>query len=71
MSAVRTLAGLAADCGGTLIGADRPFAGVSTDTRTLKPGEVFVALTGPRFEASGFVGAAAAAGAAAVVIPAR
>ncbi len=71
MSAARTLAGLAADCGGTLIGADRPFAGISTDTRTLGAGEVFVALTGPRFNASEFAGAAAAAGAAAVVLPAQ
>lgn len=71
MSAARTLAGFAADCAGTLVGADRPYTGVSTDTRTLKAGEVFVALTGPRFNASEFVGAAAAAGAAAVVIPVR
>ncbi len=71
MSAARTLAGFAADCGGTLHGADRAHAGVSTDTRTLRAGEIFVALSGPRFNASEFVGAAAAAGAAAVVIPAR
>ena len=71
MTATRTLAGFAADCGGTLHGADRAFSGISTDTRTLAAGEVFVALTGPRFVASEFVGAAAAAGAAAVVIPSR
>jgi UDP-N-acetylmuramoyl-tripeptide--D-alanyl-D-alanine ligase len=71
MIGVRTLAGLAADCGGMLAGADRAYTGVSTDTRTLRAGEVFFALSGPRFNASEFVGAAAAAGAAAVVIPAQ
>ncbi len=71
MSADRTLAGFAADCAGRLVGADRAYTGVSTDTRTLRAGEVFVALTGPRFNASEFVDAAAAAGAAAVVIPAQ
>ncbi|MGE0581818.1 MAG: UDP-N-acetylmuramoyl-tripeptide--D-alanyl-D-alanine ligase [Steroidobacteraceae bacterium] len=71
MTATRTLAAFAADCGGLLIGADRAYSGVSTDTRTLVAGQVFVALTGPRFNASEFVDAAAQAGAAAVVIPSR
>ncbi|MBV6418542.1 MAG: UDP-N-acetylmuramoyl-tripeptide--D-alanyl-D-alanine ligase [Steroidobacteraceae bacterium] len=68
---VRTLAGFAADCGGRLIGADRAFTGVSTDTRTLRAGEIFVALRGPRFDASEFAAAAAAGGAAAVVVPSQ
>ena len=37
------------------MGADRAYTGVSTDTRTLKPGELFVALRGPRFNANDFV----------------
>ena len=41
--------------------------GVSTDTRTLRPGEAFVALKGERFDGHDFVPAALAAGAAAVV----
>jgi UDP-N-acetylmuramoyl-tripeptide--D-alanyl-D-alanine ligase len=41
----------------------RVYGGVSTDTRTLRPGELFVALRGERFDGVEFVAAAAAAGA--------
>ena len=41
---------------------------MSTDTRTLKAGELFVALRGPRFNANDFVAAAATAGAAGAVV---
>lgn len=64
----RTLADFAKSCGGTLKGADRTYTGVSTDTRTLKAGELFVALRGPRFNANDFVAAAATAGAAGAVV---
>jgi UDP-N-acetylmuramoyl-tripeptide--D-alanyl-D-alanine ligase len=64
----RTLAAFARACGGEVIGADRAYTGVSSDTRTLKPGELFVALRGPRFNANDFVAAAAAAGAAGAVV---
>jgi UDP-N-acetylmuramoyl-tripeptide--D-alanyl-D-alanine ligase len=64
----RTLADFAKSCGGTLKGADRAYTGVSSDTRTLKAGELFVALRGPRFNANEFVSAAADAGAAAAVV---
>lgn len=47
---------------------DRPYAGVSTDTRTLRPGEVFVALRGARFDGHAFLAEAAARGAAAAVV---
>jgi UDP-N-acetylmuramoyl-tripeptide--D-alanyl-D-alanine ligase len=67
----RTLAEFAQTCGGTLTGADRSYTGVSTDTRTLKAGELFVALRGPRFNANDFVAAAESAGAAAAVVDAR
>jgi UDP-N-acetylmuramoyl-tripeptide--D-alanyl-D-alanine ligase len=67
----RTLAEFARACGGELAGADRAYSGVSTDTRTLKPGELFVALRGPRFNANEFVGAAEAAGAAGAVVDTR
>ena len=43
-------------------------AGLSTDTRTLAAGSLFVALRGERFDASAFLPAAAAAGAAAAVV---
>jgi UDP-N-acetylmuramoyl-tripeptide--D-alanyl-D-alanine ligase len=66
----RTLSTFAQSCGGVLRGTDRAYMGVSTDTRTLKAGELFVALRGPRFNANDFVAAAEAAGAAAAVVDA-
>ena len=42
--------------------------GVSTDTRDLSPGDVFVALRGPSFDGHEFVGQAFVAGAAAAVV---
>ena len=44
------------------------FTGVSTDTRTVKQGNVFVALSGERFDAHQFVGVSVAAGAVAVIV---
>lgn len=41
--------------------------GVSTDTRTILPGDVFVALAGPNFDADDFVAAAFAQGASAAI----
>jgi UDP-N-acetylmuramoyl-tripeptide--D-alanyl-D-alanine ligase len=64
----RTLSAFARSCGGELIGTDRQYTGVSTDTRTLAAGELFVALRGPRFNANDFVNAAEAAGAAGAVV---
>ena len=68
MSLVRTLARFAHDCGGALRGEDRPFTGVSIDTRTLQGGELFVALRGPRFDGAQFLSAALERGAAGVVL---
>ncbi len=48
-------------------GAD-VFESVSTDSRTLLPGSLFVALEGERFDGHGFVAAAAARGATAAVV---
>jgi UDP-N-acetylmuramoyl-tripeptide--D-alanyl-D-alanine ligase len=42
--------------------------GVSTDTRTIRPGALFVALRGERFDAHDFIADAAKAGAAAAVV---
>ena len=67
----RSLSAFAQTCGGELIGADRAYSGVSTDTRTLKAGELFVALRGPRFNANDFIAAAEAAGAAGAVVDKR
>jgi UDP-N-acetylmuramoyl-tripeptide--D-alanyl-D-alanine ligase len=59
----RTLSDVARIVGGRLVGEDRPFGCVSTDSRTLKPGSLFVALRGPNFDGTAFVQAAAAQGA--------
>jgi UDP-N-acetylmuramoyl-tripeptide--D-alanyl-D-alanine ligase len=59
----RTLQDAARVVGGELIGEDRPFGCVSTDSRTLKPGALFVGLRGPNFDGTAFVQAAAAQGA--------
>ena len=45
-----------------------PLAGVSTDTRTIAPGDLFVALRGERFDAHDFLAQAKGAGAAAFVV---
>ena len=57
--------------GGELVGEPVSFDGVSTDTRRIKPGELFVALSGPQFDGHDFVDAAAKAGAAAAVVSHR
>jgi UDP-N-acetylmuramoyl-tripeptide--D-alanyl-D-alanine ligase len=54
-------------CGGRYAGKDQACIGVSTDTRTLRPGEIYLALRGPRFDGNEFLQAAAAAGAVAAV----
>ena len=45
--------------------------GVSTDTRSLKPGDLFVALRGERFDGHDYVGSALAAGACGAVVERR
>ncbi len=64
----RSLADFAAAMQGRLQGADAAFGAVSTDSRTLARGELFVALAGPSFDGHDFVAAAAARGAAGVVV---
>ena len=46
----------------------RPLAGVSTDSRALLPGELFVALKGPHFDGHDYLAAVAERGASAAVI---
>ena len=53
---------------GTLFGDDRSFDGVSTDSRTVAAGELFVALSGPNYDGSKFVGKARENGAVAAVV---
>jgi UDP-N-acetylmuramoyl-tripeptide--D-alanyl-D-alanine ligase len=52
---------------GAPLDGSTPFA-PSTDSRTLRRGETFVALSGPNFDGHHYIGAAIAAGAAAIVL---
>ncbi len=63
-----TLAAAAHIMNGTLLGSDQNYVGVSTDTRTLGPGELFFALQGPNFDGGAFVSAASEKNAAAAVL---
>src|SRR5690606_41216095 len=53
---------------GLLVGDPVDISGVSTDTRQIQPGELFVALIGPRFDGHDFIADAERAGAAAVLV---
>lgn len=63
-----TLSEAASAMGGSLLGADAAFAGVSTDSRALPGGALFFALRGEHFDGHRFVDAAALRGAAAAVV---
>jgi len=63
-----SLAEAAAVLGAGVRGADTRFGGVSTDTRTLRRADLFVALRGERFDGHGFLQNAAAAKAAAAIV---
>jgi UDP-N-acetylmuramoyl-tripeptide--D-alanyl-D-alanine ligase len=54
--------------GARLVGASVPFTRVTTDTRTLQRGDLFVALAGERFDGHDFVAAAFERGAAAALV---
>lgn len=62
-----SLAELASAIGCEAAAGTAAFSSISTDTRTLRPGDVFFALTGANFDANAFVGEAFAKGACAVV----
>lgn len=51
-----------------LKGRHDPFTGLSTDSRKVKPGDLFWALEGERYDGHDFVGAAVKAGASGIVI---
>jgi UDP-N-acetylmuramoyl-tripeptide--D-alanyl-D-alanine ligase len=63
-----SLAEAAAVLGASLRGADVRFSAVSTDTRTLRAGDLFVALRGERFDGHQFLQSAAGARAAAALV---
>jgi len=62
------LATLAVWCEGRHLGADATIAAVCTDTRTLVPGALFVALRGENFDAHDFIAEAEAKGAGALLL---
>jgi UDP-N-acetylmuramoyl-tripeptide--D-alanyl-D-alanine ligase len=64
----RTLRDAATAVGGQLVGDDRPFGAVATDSRTLAPGALFAALRGPNFDGRDYVAAAAARGAVGAIV---
>src|SRR5258707_7044251 len=62
---------LGAPLGGELSGDDVRYSVVSSDSRTLPPGALFVALRGPNFDGADFAAAAAARGAVAALVERR
>jgi UDP-N-acetylmuramoyl-tripeptide--D-alanyl-D-alanine ligase len=63
-----TLSDLAARTGGELIGADATFSKVSTDSRSVMPGDLYLALIGKHFNGHNFIDAAMQKGAVAAVV---
>jgi UDP-N-acetylmuramoyl-tripeptide--D-alanyl-D-alanine ligase len=63
-----TLAELLPEIAGAALGADARFEGVSTDSRNIAPGQLFVALRGEQFDGHRFLDQVAARGAAAAVV---
>ena len=63
-----SLAEAAAAIAGRLSGQDARFAGVSTDTRSVRKDELFVAIRGDRFDGHGFLEAARQRGAAGALV---
>ena len=62
------LSEVAAPLNARLIGEDRLFDAVSTDSRAIQPGQLFVALTGPRFDGHDYLAEVAARGAVAALV---
>ncbi|HEY8119714.1 MAG TPA: UDP-N-acetylmuramoyl-tripeptide--D-alanyl-D-alanine ligase [Myxococcota bacterium] len=62
------LSEVAAVTGGRLAGPDAEFAGISIDSRTVEPQQLFVALRGERFDGHAFVAGAAGCGAAGAIV---
>jgi UDP-N-acetylmuramoyl-tripeptide--D-alanyl-D-alanine ligase len=66
-----TASWVAAAMRGSIVAGNREgdLTGVSIDTRTLKAGELFVAIRGERFDGADFAGPAVDAGAGGIVVP--
>ncbi|MGB5471341.1 MAG: UDP-N-acetylmuramoyl-tripeptide--D-alanyl-D-alanine ligase [Woeseiaceae bacterium] len=65
---IASLGAAAKSMNGALHGEDRTFAGISTDTRTLRSDELFFALEGPNFDGSDYLDTAQELGAAGAVV---
>jgi UDP-N-acetylmuramoyl-tripeptide--D-alanyl-D-alanine ligase len=66
-----SLAEAAAAIQGKLSGQDARFRGVSTDSRSMRAGELFVAIRGERYDGHGFLAMARDKGAAGALVDAR
>ncbi|MCY1261805.1 UDP-N-acetylmuramoyl-tripeptide--D-alanyl-D-alanine ligase [compost metagenome] len=64
----RLLSEVAAPLDGRLVGADLSFDAVSTDSRSIAAGQLFIALTGPRFDGHDYLADVAARGAVAALV---
>ncbi len=62
------LSELTAALNARLVSADASFDGVSIDSRAIKPGQLFIALTGPRFDGHDYLNDVAAKGAVAALV---
>ncbi len=62
------LSQVAAAVSGRMLGEDLALSGVSTDTRAIAAGQLFVALKGERFDAHDFLAQAVASGASALLV---
>lgn len=51
-----------------LVGADALFSAVSTDSRKIEPGQLFIALSGPNFDGHDYLAAVAVKGAVAALV---
>ena len=63
-----TLSSLAQESGGELLGEDVIFSSVSTDTRSLKKGDLYLALVGENFDGNNFIDEAMRSGADSAVV---
>lgn len=68
MLEVMHLKDLVAPLSAELIGGDATFSSVSTDSRAIEPGQLFIALTGPRFDGHAYLQEVAAKGAVAALV---
>jgi UDP-N-acetylmuramoyl-tripeptide--D-alanyl-D-alanine ligase len=71
MLEVMRLTDLVASLSAELVGADVSFSSVSTDSRAIAPGQLFVALTGPRFDGHAYLAEVASKGAVAALVERR